>query len=55
MTVDAHEFIEFSLKTSLTIAGLAGSDVVNLNNPTAPDGTHRALRFWEATTRWATA
>ena len=38
VTVDAFESIEFSNKTLLTLSGLAGSDRVNLNNPTTPTG-----------------
>ena len=33
VSVDGFETIEFSNKTNLTINGLAGSDVINLNNP----------------------
>ena len=38
VSVDGFETIEFSNKTSLTINGLAGSDTINLNNPTTPTG-----------------
>ena len=55
MTVDANEFIDFSLKTALTIDGLAGSDVVNLNNPMLPVGLHRDHGVGVAMTRWVTA
>jgi len=34
--VDAFESYEFSNKTTLTIEGLAGDDVINLNNPNTP-------------------
>ncbi len=38
VTIDNFESIEFSNKTALTINGLAGSDEINLNNPTTPTG-----------------
>src|SRR5262249_16645632 len=36
VSVDAQETIEFANKTTLTINALAGSDTVNLNDPTTP-------------------
>jgi len=38
VSVDNFETIEFSAKTSLVINALAGSDTINLNNPTTPAG-----------------
>ncbi len=38
VTVDDHESIEFSNKTALVINAGAGSDTINLNNPTTPTG-----------------
>ncbi|NLX97024.1 MAG: hypothetical protein GXY83_12690, partial [Rhodopirellula sp.] len=38
VTVDAYESIEFSNKTNLILNGLAGSDEINLNNPSTPTG-----------------
>jgi hypothetical protein len=38
VSVDSQETIEFSNKTTLTINALAGSDTINLNNPTTPTG-----------------
>ncbi len=38
LTVDGFESIEFANKTSLVIDALAGSDTINLNNPTTPAG-----------------
>lgn len=38
IAVDAFETYEFSNKTTLTINGLAGSDTINLNNPSTPTG-----------------
>ena len=38
VTIDNFESIEFSNKTSLTINALAGSDTINLNNPSKPTG-----------------
>jgi hypothetical protein len=38
VTVDSFEPIEFSAKVSLTISAGAGSDTINLNNPTTPTG-----------------
>jgi hypothetical protein len=38
VTIDNQESIEFNNKTSLIINGLAGSDTINLNNPTTPAG-----------------
>ncbi len=38
VTIDNFESIEFSNKTALTINGLAGSDEINLNNPSTPTG-----------------
>src|SRR5205809_473607 len=38
VTVDAYESIEFSNKTNLVINGLAGSDQINVSNPTTPTG-----------------
>jgi hypothetical protein len=36
ITVDNFESMEFSQKTNLIIAGMAGSDEINLNNPGTP-------------------
>lgn len=36
VSVDAYETLEFSNKGNLTINGLAGSDTINLNNPSTP-------------------
>src|SRR6185503_644610 len=36
VSVDDHESIEFSNKNLLTIDALAGSDTINLNNPSTP-------------------
>ncbi len=38
VTIDNFEFIQFSNKNTLTIDGLAGSDQINLNNPSKPSG-----------------
>ncbi len=38
VTIDNQESYEFSNKTNLTINGLAGSDEINLNDPTPPTG-----------------
>ena len=38
VSIDNFETIEFSNKSSLTINALAGSDTINLNNPTTPAG-----------------
>ncbi|NUQ61970.1 MAG: VWA domain-containing protein [Pirellulales bacterium] len=38
VSVDGFETIEFANKSDLVINGLAGSDTINLNNPTRPDG-----------------
>ncbi|MEX2113817.1 MAG: Ig-like domain-containing protein [Pirellulales bacterium] len=38
VTIDDHESIEFANKTSLVINAGAGSDTINLNNPTTPTG-----------------
>ena len=38
VTVDNEESYEFNNKTSLIINGLAGSDQINLNDPTTPAG-----------------
>ena len=38
VSVDNQEPIEFTNKDNLTLNGLAGSDVINLNNPFAPAG-----------------
>jgi uncharacterized repeat protein (TIGR01451 family) len=38
VSVDGFETIEFSNKASLVINGLAGSDTINLNNPSTPAG-----------------
>ena len=38
VTIDNFESIEFSNKTTLVINALAGSDTINLNNPTTPLG-----------------
>jgi len=38
ITIDNLESIEFSNKVALTINALAGSDKINLNNPTVPTG-----------------
>ena len=38
VTIDNQESYEFANKTSLTINGLAGSDEINLNDPTTPTG-----------------
>jgi hypothetical protein len=36
VSVDGFETIEFSNKTTLVLNGLAGSDTINLNNPSTP-------------------
>ncbi|WP_254513390.1 dockerin type I domain-containing protein [Anatilimnocola floriformis] len=36
VSVDDHETIEFSNKTTLTLNALAGADTINLNNPNVP-------------------
>ncbi len=38
VTVDNFERLDFAFKTTLTIDGLAGDDVINLNNPATPTG-----------------
>ena len=38
VSVDSYEPMEFINKTNLTIFGLAGDDVINLNNQSAPTG-----------------
>ena len=38
VSVDNFETYEFSNKTTLILDGMAGSDVVNLNNPSTPTG-----------------
>src|SRR5205823_556964 len=38
VSIDNFESIEFSNKTALTINALAGTDTINLNNPTTPTG-----------------
>jgi hypothetical protein len=38
VSIDNQETIEFTSTTSLTINGLAGSDTINLNNPSTPAG-----------------
>ncbi len=38
VAVDASEPINFTAKTTLTINGLAGADVINLNDPATPTG-----------------
>ncbi len=38
VTIDNFESIEFSNKTTLTLNGGAGSDTINVNNPTIPTG-----------------
>ncbi len=38
VTIDSFESIEFSNKTTLTINAGAGSDAIDLNDPTAPTG-----------------
>ncbi|WP_119272492.1 beta strand repeat-containing protein [Taklimakanibacter deserti] len=38
ITIDEHELIEFSNKTSLTINAGAGQDTISLNNPETPTG-----------------
>ncbi|HZL89415.1 MAG TPA: hypothetical protein VFB96_13710, partial [Pirellulaceae bacterium] len=38
ITIDNFESIEFSAKTNLVINGLAGSDEINLNDPSTPTG-----------------
>ncbi len=38
VTVDNQESYEFNNKTNLVINGLAGSDTINMNNPTLPAG-----------------
>ncbi len=38
VSIDVLETIEFANKTTLTINALAGSDTINLNNPTTPTG-----------------
>jgi hypothetical protein len=39
VTVDDQESYEFNNKDNLVINGLAGSDTINLNNPTRPPGS----------------
>ena len=46
VSVDIHETIEFSNKTTLTINALAGSDTINLNNPNTPTGLTEHHRQW---------
>ena len=38
VTIDNYESYDFTNKTSLTINGLGGSDVINMNNPSTPSG-----------------
>lgn len=38
VTIDDHESIEFSNKTTLVINALAGSDTISINNPSTPTG-----------------